>query len=54
MQCVIKDYNSPFFPVIVYWNNGNNASVFETIEKAKGHMIGRFGKVEFIDRREKK
>lgn len=52
MTVIIKDYNSPVFPISCTWNAGNNTAVYSTIEDAKRAMIGRFGDVKFIDRRE--
>ena len=53
MKAYLKDYNSPAFPVAIIWKNGKQTNVFETAEQAKAYIIGRYGKVQIIDRREK-
>ena len=52
MIIILRNYDSPFFPVAAYWNNNKNCAVYKNIEEAKNAMIGRFGDCMFINKME--
>lgn len=52
MTIILKNYNSKFFPVMATWKIGSvdYSGVFTDANEAINYLIGRFGRVEIIDK----